>query len=108
VAWYLRPSLVDLDSLIAVVVSEFVAYIGAFVIGIPIYRFLYVRKLTAFWIAPTVGFLVGTIVMSVVFSVATDLARSDLFRNAVQFGGVCGALVGGIHWMIARPDRQQR
>jgi hypothetical protein len=109
--WYLRPSLADLDSLIAVVVSEFVAYISAFVLGIPVYRFLYMRKLTAFWIAPVVGFVVGTIVMSVLFWLsfaATDLARPDLFRNALRFGGVSGAVVGAIHWMIARPDRRQK
>lgn len=49
-AWGLRPSLDDLGAGIELVVSAFAAYVGVFVLGLPMYRYLQARKLTAFWL----------------------------------------------------------
>jgi uncharacterized membrane protein YidH (DUF202 family) len=40
---WLRPSLADLDTGLALVVSMLAAYIGIFVIGLPIYLYLQMR-----------------------------------------------------------------
>ncbi len=82
-----------------VVVSALVAYAGTFALGVPLYLFLRVRNLTAFWIAPVFGFIVGAIVMFLL--VGRDVSPANL-----QFGGLCGAVVGTILWLIARPDRR--
>src|SRR2546426_9507088 len=37
------------------------AYAGTAIFGVPIYLFLSARRWTAFWIAPIVGFVIGTI-----------------------------------------------
>jgi hypothetical protein len=72
-----------------VVVSALVAYAGTFVFGVPLYLFLRARNLTAFWIAPVFGFIVGAIVMFLL--VGRDVSPANL-----QFGGLCGAVVGTI------------
>jgi hypothetical protein len=116
-AWNLHPPLNDVGGGIGLVVSAFVAYVGVFALGLPTYRYLLARKLTAFWIAPMVGFIAGTIMMYVVYvlfalalgyslSTATsDITDSAALRDALRFGGTSGAAVGAILWLIARPDR---
>jgi hypothetical protein len=81
------------------------------------YRYLLARKLTAFWIAPMVGFIAGTIMMYVVYvlfalalgyslsTTTSDIADSAALRDALRFGGTSGAAVGAILWLIARPNR---
>ena len=97
------------DSLIyglVLVGSLFIAYVGTFLLGLPIYRILVARKLTAFWLAPVVGSIVGTTVL-LVFQAVT-LSAPDIEGVALKFGGSLGAVVGTIIWLIARPDRQAR
>jgi hypothetical protein len=76
--------------------GAFYACAGVFIIGAPIYFFLRARKLTAFWIAPVVGFVVGGMVMSAMLGA----------KAALVVGGPLGALVGTVLWLIGRPDRQ--
>src|SRR5262249_53753612 len=98
----------------------FAAYAGAIVFGIPIYVFLRTWRLTAFWIAPVVGFLVGTIMWYALVALFWKIfGRSPLFASsplvspemafdALRLGGVLGAAVGIILWLIGRPDRQRK
>lgn len=72
------------------------AYVGVILFGVPAYRFLTARKLTAFWIAPVVGFLSGGTVMLPMFGAIP----------AVLIGGPLGAVVGTVLWLIDRPDRR--
>lgn len=91
-------------------------YLGTVLLGPPVYLALRARKLTAFWIAPLAGFVVGVgmlclflIVLSLSFgqNFGTALASLDSsqFKAAVAFGGLPGAAVGALLWLIARPDR---
>ena len=117
-ALYLRPSLDDFGTGLVLVFSAAAAYAGSFVLGLPIYRFLCTRKLTAFWIAPVLGFIVGAIMWYVtlalfglslgnrVTSVISDLGNPGGLSEALQLGGLSGAVVGTILWLIARPDRR--
>jgi hypothetical protein len=115
-ALYLRTSLDDFGTGLALVFSAAVAYAGSFVLGLPIYRFLCARKLTAFWIAPVVGFIAGAAMMYATHalialmlggmsSVVSEIGDPRAFSDAVRLGGASGAAVGMILWLIARPDR---
>ena len=106
VALYLRWSADSLIYGLILVGSLFIAYIGTFLLGFPIYRILVARKLTAFWLAPVVGFIVGTTVLLMVQAVTVRARAPDMLDVASQFGGSLGAVVGTIIWLIARPDRQ--
>src|SRR5262249_51178478 len=67
------------------------------------YLFLRARKLTAFWIAPTVGFIVGAATWCATFAL---FGLSLKFAHVLEGGGLLGGVVGTILWLIARPDRQ--
>jgi MFS-type transporter involved in bile tolerance (Atg22 family) len=87
------------DALSAVLaVSAIVAYGGTLVLGAPLYLFLR-EHVTAFAIAPAVGFIAGALVMCV-------LVGRNVSADALGFGGLSGAAVGAIFWLIARPDRR--
>ena len=85
--------------LVILAVSVIVAYGGTFVLGVPLYLFLRAQKATAFAIAPALGFLAGALVMCV-------LAGRSVSSANLGFGGLSGAAVGAILWLIARPDRR--
>ena len=53
-----------------------ITYIFTFLLGIPICWFLYVRRLTAFWIAPVAGAIAALVVWVWLCGFALDLARS--------------------------------
>jgi hypothetical protein len=114
-AVYLGPPF-DLGVSLVIVVSWFVAYVGVFVFGLPINRFLLARNETTFWIAPAVGFVVGVTILCVagvlvglmfgvdLSSIVSGLARRQQDLAALQLGGPAGAAVGAVFWLIARPD----
>lgn len=91
------------------------SYIATLLVGIPLYRFLLARNMTAFWVAPLVGFIVGAGLNTFVFlllmvglGINLPLRDGSLFRTIVgliQTGGLCGTTVGAVLWLIARPDR---
>ena len=90
-------------------VSAIVAYLGVIIFGVPIYRLLQKHKLTAFWIAPLVGFIVGAIVymlLAVPLGVPAVIGNAEASAAAFKFAAPAGAAVGAILWLIARPDRQ--
>jgi Zn-dependent protease with chaperone function len=107
---FLQPPLHDIGVAFIIVVSWFVAYVGVFVFGLPVYRFMLARNATTFWIAPAVGFVVGAIMYWVTLALvglmfgAKDLGRPDDISDALKLGGVAGAAVGAVLWVIARPD----
>jgi hypothetical protein len=97
-------------------ISLVLAYLGTVLLGRPVYLLLRSVKLTAFWPAPLLGFAVGVgmaclfliwLPMSLGQNLSAVLAKFDygLFKEAVEFGGVPGAAVGALLWLIARPDR---
>jgi hypothetical protein len=101
--WLFAPWLAEINLGLALAVSWFVGYVGAFALGLPIYRYLLARKLTAFWIAPLVGFVIGAIMWCATFAL---FGWTLNLPEALAGGGLVGALVGTILWLIARPDRQ--
>ena len=115
---YLSPSPTGSFFGIALFVSGFIAYVGTFVFGVPLYEFLRARKLTAFWIAPAAGVVVGATMMYVFFvlvglffgsrisDMLSEFGRPDLLLFSLGFGAPAGAAVGAILWLIARPDRR--
>jgi hypothetical protein len=102
----------------ALIISAIMAYAGVFIFGVPAYFFLRTRSWTALWIAPLVGFLIGAVmwlVFSAIFALVLDegisgvrLALTDpaTLRGVIWPGGIIGAAIGIILWLIARPDRQ--
>jgi len=78
--------------------SLMLSYFGIFLFGLPLYLLLRAYKLTAFWLAPVVGFVAGFAMMG--------LASSWLGLPLVSVAGPSGAAVGALLWLIARPDRR--
>ncbi len=101
---------------VIVSISLMAGYLGTFLIGLPLYLLLRAFNLTAFWLAPAIGFVVGfamTYLVALSLGVEPEMVRSGfwsrtLFGAAIQFGGPAGAVVGALLWLIARPDRQRR
>jgi hypothetical protein len=101
--------------LFALIVSVAFSYGGTLVFGLPAYSLLRMRLLTSFWVAPVVGFAIGAIVwvlflVSFVLSLEEGISgvRSVLkdpgaLSGVVWPGGLSGATVGIIFWMIAHP-----
>jgi hypothetical protein len=87
-------------------ITALITYGGVISLGIPAYLLLRSLGLTAFWIAPVTGFIVGAITdwVAIVYFLPSALANRLLREMA--FAGVYGAVVGVILWLIARPDRQ--
>jgi hypothetical protein len=94
-------------------VSVLVAYAGTFVFGVPAYLVLRAWRLTAFWIAPITGFVAGWLAWHLAFALfAVALGNSpsevsDSGSDAARIGGLSGAIIGAIIWLIARPDRHR-
>lgn len=93
------------------------SYIGTLLVGVPTYRFLCARNLTAFWVAPAAGFIAGAVLSIIIFWLVTLVFGPVLFgyedttgiarvSRLVLSGGLPGAINGTIVWLIARPDRQ--
>ncbi len=96
-------------------VSLVLGYLGVVLFGRPIYLLLRLVGLTMFWLAPLVGFAIG-VGMMCLFLIGLPLSLGQTlaaawasfdFKDAIEFGGVPGAAVGALLWLIARPDRRQ-
>ena len=82
-----------------------ITYFGTLVFGVPLYCFLRERNITAFVLAPTSGAVIGAFMMGFVWF----LGGMFVFPTPAEFlafGGACGAVVGTLIWVIARPDRR--
>ena len=100
------------------VVTAVIAYVGAFLVGIPTYFFLKDKKWTALWIAPIAGFMVAIVtwygfiaVSGLLFGLFRFVPRmSELaaLLYALWPIGPAGAIAGTLLWLIARPDRSTR
>jgi hypothetical protein len=91
-----------------VTVVALITYGGVILLGIPAYVLLRSFGLTAFWIAPVTGFIVGAITdwMAIVFFLPPAFA--DHLLREMALGSLYGAVVGTFLWLIARPDRQSQ
>jgi hypothetical protein len=97
------------------VVTAVIAYVGAFLVGIPAYLFLKDKKWTAFWIAPIAGFMVAVVtwygfiavspLLFGLFRFVPRMSESAALLNALWPIGPIGAVTGAVLWLIARPDR---
>lgn len=104
----------------AIQISFVFSYGGSFTIGLPAYLFFRSRGSTSYWMALLVGFLAGAttwLIFSIVFALllgngmrGVELALTDLstLRGAIWPGGLAGACVGLVFWLIARPDRHNQ
>ena len=98
------------------IIGAITVYVGALIFGVPAYLFLRARKWTFFGVAPAVGFAVGALmwlVFGAVFALLLDRGLSgvqfvftdrQMLSGTIWPGGVLGAVVGTIFWLIARPD----
>jgi hypothetical protein len=98
-------------------ISTIIAYVGVFVVGLPAYNFLRIRRWTFIWIAPLLGFVVGALMWLVfivclvllfdegLVGVQSALTDKNSFAVALWPSGALGAVAGIIFWLIARPDR---
>lgn len=85
-------------------ISSFYTYAGVFILGAPIYLLLRACKLTAVWIAPVAGALVGGVVVGGLVAVEKGLMYGVHLGEMI--GAPSGAMVGLVFWLIARPDLQ--
>lgn len=94
------------DSVIAYIapIVLALAYSGTIVFGLPLYLLLRAFRLTAFWLAPVAGIVVGFAVMFL-FLLGIGTKGLEAVTEAIQHGGPPGAAVGALFWLIARPDR---
>ncbi len=105
---------------VTLIVATITAYAGTFFFGLPAYLFLRARKWTAFWIAPVLGFIAGSLAYWVfvvllglslgnsLSSVMADFSNASGLRDLLWPIGPEGAVVGSLLWLIARPDRAAR
>ena len=115
--WLMLGNLAMPWLLIAVIIAAATSYAGTFLLGKPAYAFLNAHGQTAAWIAVVTGFVIGA-TMWLVFSILFPLSLGQgvdgvLFaltdphslRGVIYPGGLLGMIVGGLFWVIARPDR---
>jgi hypothetical protein len=116
--WLLTGNVAPNWILTTMIIGAVVGYVGTFVFGTPVYLLLKVRGYTALWIAIAAGFAIGDLMwlfFSVIFALSLDegaagvrFALSDPPTLGGVFwpGGVLGAAVGLVFWLIARPNSQ--
>jgi hypothetical protein len=80
--------------------SLIVGYFGTLLFGLPLYLLLRSCGHTGFWLAPVGGYMAGLAI--------TYVVRSWLDIPLLTIAGPCGAAVGALLWLIARPDRPRR
>jgi len=86
------------------VIVAVVAYVGTVIFGGPLYLILRSYNVTTFPVAPGAGAAVGMLTMWLMWVMLDPYPPSAL----IKVGGFCGAAVGTVLWLIARPDRPQR
>ena len=111
---YFRGLLAHPDLVVMVLcLSTITAYAGTQLLGVPTYFLLRSRNWTAFWLAPLLGFIAGGLTWWL-FSGVILMGESLRFEPVWNLGelmdafwpfGPVGAVVGGVLWFIARPDR---
>ena len=117
-ACFYRGTFADYGYVVAVVRSPVLAYFGVFVVGLPTYLLLRARKWTAFWLAPSLGFIL-TIAAWCAFTVLSalesgycpppgELRLTAGLPDVLWRIGPIGAIVGALLWLIVRPDRTHR
>lgn len=79
------------------------SYLGTLLFGVPIYLLLRAYKLTEFWLAPVAGFVAG---FAMIYLVTWTFGSGAEGNRPGFAAGLCGAVVGTLLWLIARPDRQ--
>jgi hypothetical protein len=122
------PPLLLLYSATAVI-SAIVAYSGTVVFGVPIYLWLRIKRRTGFALAPLAGFGAGVVAMLLLLvwteatthitmlvpapgrpPGSTELVQSSWSwagaLEALVEGGLSGAVVAVVLWLIDRPDRR--
>ena len=77
-------------------------YLGAVVLGIPVYGFLLWRNMTSPWISAASGALIA---MATGLAIWGDQVAHD-FTALLLITGMLGTIAGLSFWAIARPDRQ--
>jgi hypothetical protein len=82
--------------------SLIVAYPITLVLGVPLYRILRKHEMTEFWVAPGVG--CGS---ALAIGLVVALLGGNPPAVFVLLSALCGAAVGAIFWLIARPDRDR-
>lgn len=94
-------------------------YGGMALLGLPAYRFLSRRGITAWWGAAATGFAAGALTW-IAFVICSALPHDHSLRlilaNLRGFGsllvimanGILGLGIGAAFWLIARPDRRPR
>lgn len=104
---------------VGVLQSAVVAYLGAFVLGLPALLFLRSRKMTALWVAAVSGCIIGA-VWGIMFTTCflfvfggMDAVQKALSGNGnlIQMSfspALLGTIVGTTFWLIARPNRAER
>jgi hypothetical protein len=114
--WVLEPPGGDPGMTLLIVGGTAVTYIFSVLLGIPIFLFLYKRRLTDLWIALVAGAVAAVIVWYLIAAsfalsfapwsyLPSRLAEPGVTKIALFFM-LAGAAVGAIFWLIARPDRQ--
>jgi hypothetical protein len=110
---------ISVKSYDVVMVSMIMGYSGTVLFGVPAFLILRSFKLTAFYIAPFIGFVVATlttILFQFVLALLMGSTLSTAFKSLLEgitsptgfvWPGFIGALVGITLWVIARPDRAQ-
>ena len=83
-------------------ICAIVAYSGMVFLGVPIYVWLRVKGRTGFVLAPLWGFAAGAVAMLVFIAALRGFPPLDL----LILGGLSGAVVGVVFWLIDRPDRR--
>lgn len=115
------------DPIIWELVAAFLITLGGeLLLGFPAFLFLRSHRMTAFWVAPVSGCIVGAtwgIVFAGCFLVSTGVMyygiekSVEVFQKLFNGGGnlsqislgpaLLGTIVGTTLWLIARPDRRE-
>jgi hypothetical protein len=80
------------------------AFVITLLFGLPLFLILRRLRWTSFWIAPVAGCIVPFVAL-LIFLFSPALFREPPPTSAVVLIALCGAAVGAILWLIARPDR---
>ncbi len=102
----------------SLIICTMMAYVGMLIFGIPGYLLLRARNWTAIWIAPLLGLIVGAAMFVVtmalfglllgegVTGIWQSLREIQTLKGTIWPGGITGAVVGLVFWIIARPNRR--
>lgn len=81
------------------------AYVITLLFGLPLFLILRKGRWTSFWIAPVAGCIVPFVALLIFLASPALLSGPPPPTSWVLLIALCGATVGTILWLIARPDR---